>query len=70
MQHIPYNTPEKLKEFSNNRRQDFTLLFKRLKAKKPKNLDDVFHELHDEDIRSVRLPHLRQLLLYDKPCHY
>ena len=27
---------------------DFTLLFKKLKAKKPKNLDDVFHELHNE----------------------
>jgi len=48
MEYIPYNKPEKLKEFSNNRKQDFTLLFKRLKAKKPKNLDDVFHELHDE----------------------
>ena len=48
MEYIPYNKPEKLKEFSNNRKQDFTLLFKRLKAKKPKNLDDVFHDLHDE----------------------
>jgi hypothetical protein len=48
MDQIPYIKPEKLKEFSNNRRQDFTLLFKRLKTKKPKNLDDVFHELHNE----------------------
>jgi len=48
MDQIPYIKPEKLREFTNNRRQDFTLLFKKLKAKKPKNLDDVVHELHDE----------------------
>ena len=48
MEFIPYNRREKLKEFSNNRKQDFTSLFKRLKAKKPKNLDDMFHELHNE----------------------
>ena len=48
MDQIPYIKPEKLREFTNNRRQDFTLLFKKLKAKKPKNLDDVIHELHNE----------------------
>lgn len=48
MDQIPYIRPEKLREFTNNRRQDFTNLFKRLKAKKPKNLDDVVHALHDE----------------------
>lgn len=48
MDQIPYIRPEKLREFTNNRRQDFTNLFKRLKAKKPKNLDDVVHELHHE----------------------
>jgi hypothetical protein len=48
MDQIPYIRPEKLREFTNNRRQDFTNLFKRLKAKKPKNLDDVIHELHHE----------------------
>jgi len=45
---IPYIRPEKLLEFTNNHRQEFTSLFKRLKAKKPKNLDDAFHELHME----------------------
>lgn len=48
MDQIPYIRPEKLREFTNNRRQDFTNLFKRLKTKKPKNLDDVVHELHHE----------------------
>jgi len=48
MDQISYIRPEKLREFSNNRKQDFTLLFKKLKAKKPKNLDDAFHELHEE----------------------
>ena len=48
MDQIPYIRPEKLKEFTNNHRQEFTALFKKLKAKKPKNLDDVFHELHEE----------------------
>ena len=48
MEFIPYNRPEKLKEFSNNRKQEFTAFFKKLKAKKPKNLDDVFHKLHHE----------------------
>ncbi len=48
MDQIPYIKPEKLREFTNNRRQDFTTLFKKLKAKKTKNLDDAFHELHTE----------------------
>jgi Fe-S-cluster containining protein len=48
MEFIPYHRPEKLKEFANNRKQDFTALFKKLKAKKPKNLDDVVHDLHNE----------------------
>jgi len=48
MNQIPYIRPEKLNEQTNNRRQEFTALFKKLKAKKPKNLDDAFHELHNE----------------------
>lgn len=48
MEFISYIRPEKLKEQSNNRKQDFTALFKKLKARKPKNLDDVVHELHHE----------------------
>ena len=48
MDSFPYLHPEKLKELTASRKQEFTALFKRLKAKKPKNLDDVFHELHEE----------------------
>lgn len=48
MQPVPYLRPDKLKELTASRRQEFTALFKRLKAKKPKNLDDVFRELHEE----------------------
>ena len=48
MESISYNRPEKLREFTANRKQEFTALFKRLKAKKTKNLDDVFHDLHEE----------------------
>ncbi len=48
MDQIPHIRPEKLREFTNNKRQEFTALFKRLKTKKPKNLDDAFHELHRE----------------------
>lgn len=45
---IPYIKPEKLKELTDSRKQEFTAFFKKLKTKKPKNLDDVFHELHTE----------------------
>ena len=48
MEPIPYIKPEKLKELTANRKQEFTAFFKKLKAKKPKNLDDMFHELHNE----------------------
>lgn len=48
MDAVPYWRPEKLKELTASRRQEFTALFKRLKAKKPKNLDDVFHDLHEQ----------------------
>ena len=45
---LQYIKPEKLKELTASRKQEFTALFKKLKAKKPKNLDDVVHELHVE----------------------
>lgn len=48
MDSVPYFRPEKLKELTASRKQEFTAFFKRLKAKKPKNLDDVFHKLHEE----------------------
>ena len=48
MQNINYQKPEKLKELTAKRKQEFTTLFKRLKAKKPKDLDDVVHQLHEE----------------------
>ena len=48
MQNINNQKPEKLKELTAKRKQEFTTLFKRLKAKKPKDLDDVVHQLHEE----------------------
>ncbi|MDP2113585.1 MAG: YkgJ family cysteine cluster protein, partial [Bacteroidota bacterium] len=48
MDPILYIRPEKLKELTANRKQEFTAFFKKLKAKKPKNMDDMFHKLHHE----------------------
>ena len=48
MESIPYIRPEKLKELTANRNQEFLALFKKLKKKKPKNLDDVVQKLHAE----------------------
>ncbi len=48
MESIPYIRPEKLKELTANRTQEFLALFKKLKKKKPKNLDDVVQQLHAE----------------------
>jgi len=48
MEPIRYIRPDKLKELTDSRKQEFTAFFKKLKAKKPKNLDDVVHELHEE----------------------
>jgi len=48
MENIPYIRPEKLKELTANRKQEFSALFKKLKKKKPKNLDDVVQDLHNE----------------------
>lgn len=48
MEQVQYIRPEKLAGLTNSRQQEFTAFFKKLKAKKPKNLDDVFHSLHNE----------------------
>lgn len=48
MEQIPYIKPERLKELCDKRKQEFSVLFKKLKTKKPKNLDDVVHDLHQE----------------------
>jgi len=48
MDPIQYIRPEKLKELTASRKQELTALFNNVKAKKTKNLDDVFHELQDE----------------------
>ncbi|MCT4671920.1 MAG: YkgJ family cysteine cluster protein [Prolixibacteraceae bacterium] len=41
-------TPITIKELSKQNREDVKVLFKKLKKKKPKNLDSVIHQLHDE----------------------
>ena len=48
MQRVEYKTPEELKILTDKGRQETSLLVKKLKKKKPKNLDDVVHNLHDE----------------------
>ena len=48
MQRVEYKTPEELKILTDKGRQETSLFVKKLKKKKPKNLDDVVHELHDE----------------------
>ena len=47
MRPIQYLKPEQLLELV-AKRKDFTVLFQKLKKKKPKNLDDVVHALHEE----------------------
>ena len=48
MQKVEYKKPEELKILVDKGRQETYLLVKKLKKKKPKNLDDVVHNLHDE----------------------
>lgn len=48
VEQVIYYTPTQLKEQCNNNRQEFAALFKKLKAKKPKNLDQVVQSLHEE----------------------
>ncbi|RKD91479.1 YkgJ family cysteine cluster protein [Mangrovibacterium diazotrophicum] len=48
MDKILYHTPEQLKEMTANNRQEFSVLFQKLKKKKPKNLDSIVQQLHEE----------------------
>ena len=48
MEPIRYYKPEELKQMTANRKQEFSVLFQKLKKKKPKSLDTVVHALHEE----------------------
>ena len=48
MKKVEFKTPEELKELTQKKRAETIAFIKRLKKKKPKNLDAVVHELHDE----------------------
>lgn len=48
MEAIRYYKPEELRQMTANRKQEFSVLFQKLKKKKPKNLDTIVHALHDE----------------------
>ncbi|PIF06739.1 MAG: zinc/iron-chelating domain-containing protein [Draconibacterium sp.] len=48
MKQIAYNTPEELLAATNKNRKSTSLLIKKLAKKKPKNLDDFVHHLHNE----------------------
>ena len=48
MDKIVYYTPAQLKELVHRNRQEFSALFVKLKRKKPKNLDAVVQQLHNE----------------------
>lgn len=46
MKKIEYKTPEELKVLTDKTRPEILTLIKKLKKKKPKNLDDFVHGLH------------------------
>jgi hypothetical protein len=48
MKKVEYKTPEELKISTDKSRAETSSYIKNLKKKRPKNLDDVVHELHDE----------------------
>ncbi|MDX9881826.1 MAG: YkgJ family cysteine cluster protein [Prolixibacteraceae bacterium] len=48
MKNVLYFSPERLKELTVGRKKEFSVLFKKLKKKKPKNLDEVVQKLHAE----------------------
>ncbi|TNF39842.1 MAG: YkgJ family cysteine cluster protein [Bacteroidetes bacterium] len=48
MKKVTYKTPEELKLLTDKTRPETSAFIKKLKKKKPKNLDDVVQELHDE----------------------
>lgn len=45
---IRHYKPDELKQMTANRKQEFSVLFQKLKKKKPKNLDAIVHALHQE----------------------
>ncbi|MGQ7871215.1 YkgJ family cysteine cluster protein [Sunxiuqinia sp. sy24] len=48
MKPIQHYKKEELKHMTANRKQEFGMLFQKLKKKKPKNLDAIVHALHNE----------------------
>lgn len=48
MKKTEYKTPDELKILTDKTRQETTSFVKKIKKKRPKNLDDEVHELHDE----------------------
>lgn len=48
MKKVEYKTPEELKILTDKTRQETNSFVKKLKKKKPKDLDDVVQGLHDE----------------------
>jgi hypothetical protein len=48
MKKVTYKSPDELKILTNKTWQETSAFVKKLKKKKPKSLDDVVHELHDE----------------------
>ncbi len=48
MKPIQYKTPEELALLTKKSRKEIKGLIKHLKKKKPKNLDDVVHQMHDD----------------------
>jgi Fe-S-cluster containining protein len=48
MKKVEYKSPEELKELTDKKRPETAAFIKKLKKKKPKKLDAVVYELHDE----------------------
>lgn len=48
MKKVEYKSPEELKELTDKKRPETDAFIKKLKKKKPRNLDAIVHELHDE----------------------
>ena len=48
MNKVEFKSPEELKLLSDKTRAETNSLVKKLKKKKPKNLDSIVHQLHDE----------------------
>jgi hypothetical protein len=46
MKKVTYKTPAELKLLTNKTGVEIVMFIKKLKKKKPKNLDDIVHELH------------------------